>query len=105
MELMPLYQYLCSRCRECFDLLVGMTADSPDARCPTCGSEHPIKQVTRFYTSCGSREGSSVSRIAAGSADSENAHAWTRQLERELGTDLGADFDEYLDAADQDGEG
>jgi putative FmdB family regulatory protein len=47
---MPIYVYLCGRCRERFERLVPMSANSATAICPNCGAEDARKQLVSFAT-------------------------------------------------------
>jgi len=46
---MPIYEYRCDACRKRFSLLVGMTAEPDEEKCPHCGSPTITKLVSRFY--------------------------------------------------------
>ncbi|MEJ5169853.1 MAG: zinc ribbon domain-containing protein [Fimbriimonadales bacterium] len=46
---MPIYEYRCDSCRKRFSLLVGMTAERHEEKCPHCGSETITKLVSRFH--------------------------------------------------------
>lgn len=44
---MPIYEYLCTDCRLKYSVLVGMTAETDDTRCPKCGKQG-ARQVSHF---------------------------------------------------------
>ena len=45
---MPVFEYRCQKCGQKFSVLVGVTADPDDDRCPQCGSTEISKLVSRF---------------------------------------------------------
>ena len=45
---MPIYSYKCKKCGKIFDLLVGVTSEKMEKKCPNCGSRDIEKQVTSF---------------------------------------------------------
>jgi len=36
---MPIYEFKCLKCNECFEILVMSNKDSVEMRCPACGAE------------------------------------------------------------------
>jgi len=45
---MPIYVYRCERCKELFERLVPMSANSSTATCPNCGAGDARKQISAF---------------------------------------------------------
>jgi putative FmdB family regulatory protein len=45
---MPIFSYRCSDCENQFDLLVGVTSDSGEQKCPKCGSTKINKILSGF---------------------------------------------------------
>ncbi len=45
---MPLFEFRCQDCKKRFSLLVGMTAEKHDEKCPDCSSSNITKLVSRF---------------------------------------------------------
>lgn len=45
---MPIYVYRCERCKERFERLVPMSANSANASCPNCGAADARKQISTF---------------------------------------------------------
>jgi putative FmdB family regulatory protein len=43
---MPIYEYLCSQCRESFSLLRKMGAGEEQTICPKCGSSEVTRQIS-----------------------------------------------------------
>lgn len=55
---MPIYTYLCKKCDNRFELLVGMTMQSEELKCTKCGSVKIEKTLSSF--SVGSSSSSEV---------------------------------------------
>jgi putative FmdB family regulatory protein len=45
---MPVFEYRCGACARKYSVLVGMTSQADDLRCPECGAEAGTKLVSRF---------------------------------------------------------
>ena len=45
---MPLFEYRCNKCERRFSLLVGVTAEKAELRCPRCGSKNATKLISRI---------------------------------------------------------
>ena len=45
---MPIYEFFCPVCKKKYSALVGMTAESDDTSCPTCGHKESRRLVSRF---------------------------------------------------------
>lgn len=45
---MPVFEFRCQDCKKRFSLLVGMTAEKHDEKCPHCSSVNIAKLVSRF---------------------------------------------------------
>ena len=56
---MPIYEYVCMKCENHFEELVGVSA--PDPACPSCGGERVSKQFSVFATHGGGGEQPSFS--------------------------------------------
>lgn len=84
-------------------MLVGMTAQADSNVCPHCGSDQSTKRVTRF-TALRGEEGlldDLPDRSKLGDMDDPQAmRRWAREVGKEMGEDLGGEFEEYLDAAE-----
>lgn len=99
---MPIFEYRCAICTTKFSLLVGMTADTSDDRCPHCGSADIAKLVSKFTR--GRTEDDRIDELAdrlevMGEPDSS---AETRRLVREMGKamdeDMSDDMEEMFEA-------
>lgn len=45
---MPLFEYRCDKCAHRFSLLVGVTAEKAELRCPRCRSRKATKLISRI---------------------------------------------------------
>ena len=55
---MPIYTYLCKKCNEKFDLLVGIGRADEEIKCKKCGSKDIQKTLTSFNVGSGSSHAS-----------------------------------------------
>jgi len=60
---MPIYAYVCKDCGHNFDLLVGVTSEKVELKCPKCGS----KDIERKFASFGIK-------VSSGSKDSGSSY-------------------------------
>jgi len=101
---MPLYEYICSLCRRPFTVLIGVTTVSDNSTCPHCGSMHATRRVTRFVSR---RSEDHALDALLGSNPQENGddasamREWSTELGKAAGQDLGSDFEEYIDSAQE----
>ena len=57
---MPIYTYVCEKCGEKFDLLVGVTSEKVELKCEKCGSKKIERLLGQFSVgSSGGKIGSS----------------------------------------------
>ncbi|MFA4965397.1 MAG: zinc ribbon domain-containing protein [Thermoleophilia bacterium] len=47
---MPVYEYVCGRCGEVFELLVGLSERDVARECPHCGSSEVKRRLSSFTT-------------------------------------------------------
>jgi putative FmdB family regulatory protein len=99
---MPLFEFRCEDCKRKFTLLVGMVAETPKQECPRCGSSQIRKLISRFAIA--RTEDDILDDMAdpssLGDPDDPKAMAdWMRRVSREMGEDLGDDFDELVEEA------
>jgi putative FmdB family regulatory protein len=45
---MPIYEFLCPDCRRIYSFMAATTHDGRQPRCPRCGNDKMVKQVSRF---------------------------------------------------------
>ncbi len=106
---MPLFEYRCQECRRRFTLLVGMVSEAPQQVCPRCGGSQLQKLISRF--SVARSEDDILDSVTDPTllGDPENPKAvadWMRRVGREMGEELGGDFEELVEEAvreDRDG--
>ena len=99
---MPLFEYRCDDCRRKFTLLVGMVASPPQQLCPRCGGGNLQKLISRFRVARSEDDllESVADPAAMGDPEDPKAMAsWMRRVGREMGEDLGGDFDELVEEA------
>lgn len=99
---MPLFEFRCDDCSRRFTLLVGMTAEQNEQKCPRCGGLRLRKLISRFAVA--RSEDDLLESVAdpATLGDPEDPRAmgdWMRRVSREMGEDLGDDFDEMVEEA------
>jgi putative FmdB family regulatory protein len=99
---MPLFEYRCQDCKRRFTLLVGMVAEAPKQACPRCGGARLQKLISRF--SVARSEDDILDDMAdpssIGDPDDPKAMAqWMRRVSRDMGEELGDDFDELVEEA------
>lgn len=86
---MPLFEYRCEKCGRRFGLLVGVTADKSELRCPRCGSRKAQKLISRIAPIV--REDDLDSDLDDLGDDLEGADG------DEGGDDYGDDYDDFDD--------
>lgn len=99
---MPLFEYRCEECKRKFTLLVGMVAEGPKQQCPRCGSVQIRKLISRFAIARTEDDilDDMADPTSLGDPDDPKAMAdWMRRVSREMGEELGDDFDELVEEA------
>jgi len=99
---MPLYEYICNLCRKPFTVLVGVTAASDNSACPHCGSMHATRRITRFAQI--KSEDHIIDSLMSPEDKVDGAGSmrkWAGDLSEAAGGDLGEEFEDYLDAAEE----
>jgi len=99
---MPLIEYGCTDCKKRFTLLVGMVAEREDEKCPTCGSVKINRMMSRFSRI--RSDDALIDDLADPSKigdldDPKQLQSWMKDLSREVGEDLGGDFDQMIEEA------
>lgn len=109
---MPIYEYLCLKCKKPFSCLVGVGADAGDPECTRCGGTKLRKLISRPARVRSKR---SIEDLAdpgnLGDMDDPKAMArWAKEMGKnmadETGEPLPDDFDEMIEsgAMDEGGE-
>jgi putative FmdB family regulatory protein len=102
---MPLLRFQCEVCRNRFTLLVGVTSEPDDERCPHCGCSEVVRLVSRF-SRVRSEEGR-LDEIADKfeSMSEPSSYSEMRQMAREFGSALDEDLSDELEEALEEGLG
>jgi len=105
---MPLFDYRCADCRKRFTLLVGVVAEKQEEKCPACGSLKVEKLISRFARL--RSEDELIDGLADPSKmgdldDPVEMQKWMMRAGKEMGEDLGDDFEEMLEGMEDSSEG
>lgn len=98
---MPIYEFVCMRCKRRFRKLVGVVATATSPECPDCQSVDLKRQISRFARLRGEEE--TLDQLAErieGMGDSEDPRALRglmQEMGKEMGEDFGDDFDQILE--------
>ena len=101
---MPIYEYRCNRCQKEFSELVLDLKKSFQVTCKECGSSDLTKLISRvaYHRS----EGDRLAEFDASKPQGEEFYKDTRNIGlsakkrmKEMGVDLGPQFDEVVDKA------
>lgn len=101
---MPIYEYFCQDCRRRVSVFwrsfSEIEAISP--RCPRCGGEKLIRLVSRVSVLKSEESrledmADSMSLSDLDENDPKSIARWMRRMSREVGEDLGEEFNEALD--------
>jgi len=93
----PVYEFFCPTCKKRFSTLVGMTAESDNTACPTCGSLEARRMVSRFARH--RTEDDRVDELAdslEGMGDPDSPSEM-RKLMREMGKALDEDVSDEME--------
>lgn len=104
---MPLYDYKCADCGSRFSLLLGVVAEPQSEKCPSCQSTGITRLISRFGRLRSEDELIDSLADPSGIGDLEDPKQlgqWMKRVGREMGEDLGGDFDEVLEEMGQDEE-
>lgn len=100
---MPLYEYTCKKCGRRFTWLVGVVADPAPPACDRCGAVDATRHTASRFARARSDEealDALADPDAIGDPDDPAAmRRWMGEVGREMGEDLGDDFEEYADSA------
>jgi putative FmdB family regulatory protein len=99
---MPIYDYRCQGCGRRISLLFQTYAAADNATCPRCGSQDLSRLVTRFAVvrSEESRLDDAADPAEFGDVDEDDPRSvarWARRMGKELGEDLGPEYEEMID--------
>ena len=99
---MPIYEYRCQSCRKRVSVFVRSFSSALDPTCDRCGSKDLSRLVSlvSVVKSEESRLDDLADPSAFGDLDEEDPKSiarWARKMGREMGEDLGPEFDEMVD--------
>jgi putative FmdB family regulatory protein len=107
---MPIYEYLCSKCRRRMSFLVLASASSFEPACKFCKSRDLEQLFSRFAMP--KSEEKRLESIADPSSlagldekDPASVARWMKKMGREMGEDLGEDMDQIAEEAAQEAAG
>ncbi|MFQ5593723.1 MAG: FmdB family zinc ribbon protein [Anaerolineae bacterium] len=99
---MPIYEYLCADCDRRTTIFLRSMNDQPDPVCNTCGSRNLSRLISRVAVV--RSEESRLESLADPSSfagldedDPRSLGQFMRKMSREMGEDLGPEFDEVVD--------
>jgi len=100
---MPIYEYRCQTCKRRVSILWRTLAEAQSAtpHCPRCGGEQLTRLVSRVAVARSEDEHfeSLMDPSAIGDLDENDPKSlgrWMRRMSREMGEDLGGEFDEVV---------
>lgn len=99
---MPNYGYRCLDCEKRFDVFQTYEAYGKEPMsCPYCQSSHVQRQINRVRVARGDRGRletlADPSKLAALDDDPRALGSMMREMQQELGEDMGGEFDEVVD--------
>lgn len=103
---MPIYEYLCLRCRRRFGYLVGVIADPGPLKCPNCGEEENLKKLLSKVSRL--RDEDEIFESLADEAsfagidenDPRSIASFMRKISKEMGEE-GKDMEELIEAVER----
>jgi len=104
---MPVYEYVCDKCKRKFSWLVGVLAEEETPSCPRCGSRKYHKVVSRVFRARSEEDAleSLADQDFGDLEDPAQAGKFAKRLGKEFGDELGEGFEEEVDSALEEGEG
>lgn len=103
---MPVYEYLCLRCRRRFGYLSGVIANPGPLKCPNCGEEENLKKL--FSRVARLRDEDEIFESLADEAslagidekDPRSIASFMRRMSKEMGEE-GKDMEELIEAVER----
>ena len=101
---MPIYEYRCNRCNREFSVLVLSQKDLSEVCCKGCKGNDISRILSRIrvhQTEDARLSGFNTSKRQGDEfyKDSRNIGLWAKKRAKELGSDLGSQFDEVVEKA------
>lgn len=101
---MPIYEYYCADCRRQVSLLILNMQNPPPIRCPRCDGEQLTRLLSRFARLRTEEE--RLEKLADPSrlgdldeSDPQSIRRWVQQMGKELGDEMGEDFEPMMEEA------
>lgn len=101
---MPIYEYICESCRMITSALILKASEEEAVRCDHCGGARLVRILSRFAVH--KTEAQRLEEFKTSEArddsfykDSRNIGLWAKKRAKELGADLGPQFDEVVERA------
>ena len=101
---MPIYEYQCEACEKMSSILILKAEEEKGARCAHCHSDRLVRVLSRFALH--KTEAQRLGELDTGAPrddtfykDDRNIGLWAKKRAKDLGADLGSQFDETVDRA------
>jgi putative FmdB family regulatory protein len=99
---MPVYEFACNACNAPVSVFVRSISSPVSGKCERCGSTDLRRLVSRFAVvrsgSGGDFDGFDDGMLdGLDESDPRAMASWARKMQREMGEDLGPEFDEMVD--------
>ena len=102
---MPVYEFACNACGATVSVFVRSISATVAGKCDRCGSADLRRLVSRFAVikSAGGNFDSLDDSMLDGvdESDPRAMASWARRMQREMGEDLGPEFDEMVDRVER----
>jgi putative FmdB family regulatory protein len=101
---MPIYEYRCMKCRKVSSAIILKPQEEASLQCSYCGASRLERILSRFAIHKTEAQrlndfDTSKPRDDSFYRDSRNVGLWAKKRVRELGGDLGSQFDEVVERA------
>ena len=101
---MPIYEYQCNQCQRVMSFLILKLSEASALKCKGCESKDLTRLLSRvaYHRSESDRMAEFSTNKPRGEEfykDSRNVGLWAKKRAKELGADLGPEFDEVVDRA------
>jgi putative FmdB family regulatory protein len=101
---MPIYEYHCRNCGKITSALILKTVDEESLKCSHCRKTRLVRVLSRFAIHKSETQrlkafDTSDPRDEAFYRDSRNVGLWAKKRAKEMGADLGPEFDEVVERA------
>jgi putative FmdB family regulatory protein len=77
---MPIYEFRCLKCNECFEILVMKKEEAVESRCPKCGSEEFERVLSKTCYSMASGGGQPSGGVSAQSRTCSSGSCTTWEI-------------------------